>query len=57
MNAYEQKGNTDRNGEISFKISSPGIWILRVRDSRNSAVPEVSVENVDSIIVFAVSGQ
>jgi uncharacterized GH25 family protein len=57
MNAYEQKGNTDRNGEISFKISSPGIWILRVRDSRNSAVPEVSVENVDSIIVFTVPRQ
>ncbi|MDR2133948.1 MAG: DUF4198 domain-containing protein [Treponema sp.] len=55
MNAYEQKGNTDRNGEISFKISSPGIWILRVRDSRESAVPDVTVENVDSIIVFPVS--
>jgi uncharacterized GH25 family protein len=54
MNAYEQKGNTNSNGEISFKISSPGIWILRVRDSRNSAVPDVTVENVDSIIVFTV---
>ncbi|MDR2094951.1 MAG: DUF4198 domain-containing protein, partial [Treponema sp.] len=55
MNAYEQKGNTGRNGEITFKISSPGIWILRVRDSRNSTVPDVTVENVDSIIVFPVS--
>jgi uncharacterized GH25 family protein len=54
MNAYEQKGNTDRNGEITFKISNPGIWIFRVRDSRNSRVPEVSVENNDSIVVFTV---
>ncbi|MDR2133782.1 MAG: DUF4198 domain-containing protein [Treponema sp.] len=57
MNAYEQKGNTDRNGEITFRISNPGIWILRVRDSRNSAVPDVTVENVDSIVVFTVPGQ
>ncbi|MDR1031328.1 MAG: DUF4198 domain-containing protein [Treponema sp.] len=54
MNAYEQKGITDRNGEITFKISNPGIWILRIRDSRNSAVPDVGLENVDSIIVFTV---
>jgi uncharacterized GH25 family protein len=54
LNAYEQKGNTDRNGEISFRISSPGVWIIRVRDSRNSTVPGVSVENNDSIVVFAV---
>jgi uncharacterized GH25 family protein len=57
LNAYEQKGNTDRNGEISFRISSPGIWIIRVRDSRNSTVPEVSVENNDSIVVFPVPRQ
>jgi uncharacterized GH25 family protein len=55
LNAYEQKGNTDRNGEISFRIGNPGIWILRVRDSRNSAVQDVSVENNDSIVVFTVS--
>jgi uncharacterized GH25 family protein len=54
MNAYEQKGNTNSNGEITFKISNPGIWIFRVRDSRNSSVPDVSVENNDSIIVFTV---
>jgi uncharacterized GH25 family protein len=54
MNAYEQKGNTDRNGEITFKISNPGIWIVRVRDSRNSTVPDVTVENNDSIVVFTV---
>ncbi|MDR1319521.1 MAG: DUF4198 domain-containing protein [Treponema sp.] len=54
MNAYEQKGNTNRNGEITFRISSPGIWIIRVRDSRDSAVPEVSVENNDTIVVFSV---
>jgi uncharacterized GH25 family protein len=57
MNAYEQKGNTDRNGEITFRISNPGVWILRVRDSRNSTVPDVNVENVDSIIVFTVPRQ
>jgi uncharacterized GH25 family protein len=54
MNAYEQKGNTDRNGDITFRISNPGIWIFRVRDSRNSTVPDVSIENVDSIAVFTV---
>jgi uncharacterized GH25 family protein len=54
MNAYEQKGNTDRAGEITFRIGSPGIWILRVRDSRtaNDLVP--ITENNDSIIVFTV---
>jgi uncharacterized GH25 family protein len=57
LNAYVQKGNTNRNGEIAFRIGSPGIWIIRVRDSRNSAVPEVSVENNDSIVVFAVPVQ
>jgi uncharacterized GH25 family protein len=57
MNAYEQKGNTNSGGEITFRISHPGIWIFRVRDSRNSAVPEVAVENNDSIVVFTVSGQ
>jgi hypothetical protein len=54
MNAYEQKGNTNRNGEITFRISSPGIWIIRVRDSRDSAIPGVAVENNDSIVVFTV---
>jgi uncharacterized GH25 family protein len=54
LNAYEQKGNTDGNGEISFRISSPGVWIIRVRDSRNSTVPEVPAEINDSIVVFAV---
>jgi uncharacterized GH25 family protein len=54
MNAFTEKKNTDSKGEISFKISEPGIWIFRVRDSRNSSVPEVSVENNDSIVVFTV---
>jgi uncharacterized GH25 family protein len=55
MNAFEQKGNTDSKGEITFKISNAGIWIFRTRDSRNSKVPEVTVENNDSIVVFTVA--
>jgi uncharacterized GH25 family protein len=55
MNAYEQTGTTDRNGEVTFRISNPGIWIIGLRDSRTSTFQEVKVtENNDSIVVFSV---
>jgi uncharacterized GH25 family protein len=53
MNAHEQKGSTDKDGEVTFKISNPGIWIIGLRDSRTSTFQGVkTTENNDSIVVF-----
>jgi uncharacterized GH25 family protein len=55
MNAYEQTGTTDGNGEVTFRISSPGIWIVGLRDSRTSNFQGFNTtENNDSIVVFTV---
>jgi uncharacterized GH25 family protein len=55
MDAHEQEGITDGNGEATFRISNPGVWIVGLRDSRVSAFQGVkSTENNDSIVVFTV---
>jgi uncharacterized GH25 family protein len=55
MDAHEQTGTTDGNGEVTFRISSPGTWIIGLRDSRTSTFQGVKVtENNDSLTVFNV---
>ncbi|MDR2343601.1 MAG: DUF4198 domain-containing protein [Spirochaetaceae bacterium] len=55
MNAYEQTGTTDSKGELTFRISNPGIWIVGLRDSRTSTFQGLNTtENNDSIVVFTV---
>lgn len=55
MNAHEQTGTTDSKGEVAFTISNPGIWIIGLRDSRNSTFQGVkTIENNDSLVVFTV---
>jgi uncharacterized GH25 family protein len=55
MDAHEQSGTTDGSGEVTFRISNPGVWIIGLRDSRTSTFQGVKVtENNDSIVVFTV---
>jgi uncharacterized GH25 family protein len=55
MNAHEQTQKTDRNGEVTFKISNPGVWIVGLRDSRVSTYQGIKLtENNDSLVVIQV---
>jgi uncharacterized GH25 family protein len=55
MDAHEQTGATDNNGEVTFRISNPGTWIVGLRDSRTSTFQGVRVaQNNDSLVVFTI---
>jgi uncharacterized GH25 family protein len=55
LNAHEQELTTDKNGEVTFKISNQGTWIIGLRDSRKSTLQGAPVtENNDSLLVFLV---
>jgi hypothetical protein len=55
LDTHEQMGMTDGNGEVTFRISSPGTWIIGLRDFRTSTFQGVKVtENHDSLTVFNV---
>jgi uncharacterized GH25 family protein len=55
MDAHEQTGTTDGNGEVTFRISNPGVWVIGLRDSRESAFQGVkTTENNDSLVVLTV---
>jgi uncharacterized GH25 family protein len=56
MNAHEQEEKTDRNGEVAFKISNPGVWIIGLRNTSVSTLQGSKLtENNDSIVVFTVN--
>jgi uncharacterized GH25 family protein len=51
-NAYAQTEKTDAKGEVSFKINHPGIWLVRVSDTRPSSYPGTDEDNNAAIVVF-----
>jgi uncharacterized GH25 family protein len=53
-NAYAQTVKTDAKGEAVFKITDPGLWLVRVSDTRKSAQPDIDEENNAAIVVFSV---
>lgn len=53
-NAYAQTLATDARGEVRFNISDPGIWIVRVSDTRRSSRPGTDEDNISAILGFAV---
>jgi uncharacterized GH25 family protein len=53
-NAYAQTAKTDTKGEVSFKIDSSGLWLVRISDTRPSTYPDTDEENTAAIVVFAV---
>jgi uncharacterized GH25 family protein len=53
-NAYAQTSKTDAKGEVTFKIDSSGLWLVRVSDTRKSAYPDTDEDNNAAIVVFAV---
>jgi uncharacterized GH25 family protein len=56
LNAHEQELATDSKGEVTFKISNPGVWVIGLRDTRKSTLQGVPLtENNDSIVVLTVS--
>jgi uncharacterized GH25 family protein len=53
-NAYAQTARTDARGEVTLRISSNGLWLVRVSDTRPSAQPGCDEDNIAAIVVFAV---
>jgi uncharacterized GH25 family protein len=54
QNAYAQTGKTDANGEVRFKITNPGIWLVRISDTRKSVHAGTDEDNNAAIMVFTV---
>ncbi|MDR3356163.1 MAG: DUF4198 domain-containing protein [Spirochaetaceae bacterium] len=53
-NAYAHVDKTDDKGEVSFKLDSKGLWIIRASDTRPSAYPDTDEDNISAITVFSV---
>ena len=53
-NAYAQTEKTDAKGEVQFRITNPGIWLVRISDTRKSAYPGTDEDNNAAILVFTV---
>ena len=53
-NAYAAKAKTNKKGEVSFKLSKGGLWLVRVSDTRPSGEADVDEANLAAIVVFAV---
>ena len=51
---YAHKEKTDAKGEVSFKLDSKGLWIVRASDTRRSAYPDTDEDNIAAIVVFNV---
>jgi uncharacterized GH25 family protein len=54
QDTYAQTGKTDAKGEVQFRITNPGLWIVRISDTRKSAHPGTDEDNNAAILVFAV---
>ncbi|MDR0452002.1 MAG: DUF4198 domain-containing protein [Treponema sp.] len=54
QDTYAQTAKTDTRGEVQFRITSPGIWIVRISDTRRSARPGTDEDNNSAIAVFVV---
>ncbi|MDR2098260.1 MAG: DUF4198 domain-containing protein [Spirochaetaceae bacterium] len=53
-NAYAHTEKTDADGEVTFKLDSKGLWIIRASDTRRSAYPDTDEDNISAITVFSV---
>ncbi|MDR2633016.1 MAG: DUF4198 domain-containing protein [Treponema sp.] len=53
-NAYAQTQKTDAKGEVRFTITDPGIWLVRISDTRKSRYPDTDEDNNNAILVFTV---
>ncbi|MDR2393374.1 MAG: DUF4198 domain-containing protein [Treponema sp.] len=53
-NAYAQTQKTDAKGEVQFNITDPGIWLVRISDTRKSQYPDTDEDNNNAILVFTV---
>jgi uncharacterized GH25 family protein len=52
---YAHREKTDGNGEVSFKLDSKGLWIVRASDTRRSSYPDTDEDNIAAIVVFNVA--
>ncbi|MDR1031213.1 MAG: DUF4198 domain-containing protein [Treponema sp.] len=53
-NAYAQTQKTDAKGEVRFTITDPGVWLVRISDTRKSQYPDTDEDNNSAIVVFTV---
>ncbi|MDR3115502.1 MAG: DUF4198 domain-containing protein [Treponema sp.] len=53
-NAYAQIQKTDAQGEVRFTITNPGIWLVRISDTRKSQYPDTDEDNHNAILVCTV---
>jgi uncharacterized GH25 family protein len=51
---YAHKEKTDAKGEVTFKLNSKGLWIVRASDTRRSVYPDTDEDNISAIVVFNV---